>query len=208
MSKTPVFDIGDTLVPSFRLQNELIRDELKEQGAEEVPEFDINNFRIYTPSDVKEYLDNHGLDQGDPMRIIEKYKDRERRFMEQNDVFETLREISEDLGPIGFVSDNTVEGKKWMRDQLESHGVPYKGLVVSEEVGVEKPDPKIFKKFLEIRGRPGKDFAYFGNNLDRDPACRKVGMKFVFVNQYKVYGEGDVDPIDELSYKAVKEAIN
>jgi putative hydrolase of the HAD superfamily len=207
-NRIPVFDIGDTLMPSFRLQNKLMRDELREQGAEEIPDFDVNNFRIYTPSEVKEYLDKHGLDHGDPMRIIEKYKDRERRYMEEHGVFDTLRQISEDLGPIGFVSDNTIEGKRWMRDQLESHSVPYEGLVVSEEVGVEKPDPKIFKKFLNIRGRPGKDFVYFGNNLNRDPACRKVGMDFVLVKQYKVYGEKNVDPIDELSYEAVKEAIN
>ncbi|MFT4893077.1 MAG: putative hydrolase of the HAD superfamily [Candidatus Nanohaloarchaea archaeon] len=207
MSKIPVFDIGDTLMPSFRLQNKLMKDELKEQGAEEIPEFDVNNFRIYTPSEVKEYLDKHGLDHGDPMRIIEKYKDRERRYMEEKGVFETLRQISEDFGSIGFVSDNTIEGKRWMADQLEAHNVPYEGLVVSEEVGVEKPDPKIFKEFLNIRGRPGKDFVYFGNNLNRDPACQKVGMDFVLVKQYKVYGEKDVDPIDKISYRAVKEAV-
>jgi putative hydrolase of the HAD superfamily len=206
--KIPVFDIGDTLMPSFRLQNELMRDELKEQGAEEIPVFDVNNFRIYTPSEVKAYLDRHGLDHGDPMRIIEKYKDRERRYMEEHGVFDTLRQISEDLGPIGFVSDNTVEGKRWMKDQLKAHNVPYEGLVISEEVGVEKPDPKIFKEFLNIRGRPGKDFTYFGNNLNRDPACREVGMEFILVKQYKVYGEKDVDPIDKIAYNSVKEAIS
>jgi putative hydrolase of the HAD superfamily len=209
MSKIPVFDIGDTLMPSFRLQNKLIKDELKEQGAEEVPEFDVNNFRIYTPSEVKEYLNKHGLDHGDPLRIIEKYKDRERRYMEEHGTFKVLKKISEELGPIGFVSDNTIEGKRWMEAQLEAHDVPYEGLVVSEEVGVEKPDPKIFKEFLNIRGRPGKDFVYFGNNLNRDPACRKVGMDFVLVKQHSVYGKNqDVDPIDKISFEAVKEAIN
>ena len=208
MSKIPVFDIGDTLMPSFRLQNELIKDEMKEQGAEEIPEFDVNNFRIYTASEVKEYLDKNGLDHGNPLRIIEKYKDRERRYMEEAGIFETLRKISKELGPIGFISDNTVEGKKWMAAQLQAHNVPYEGLVVSEEIGVEKPDPKIFKEFLNIRGRPGKDFAYFGNNLNRDPECQKVGMDFVLVSQYRVYGEEkEVDPIDEITFSSVKEAV-
>lgn len=206
-NKIPVFDIGDTLMPSFRLQNELMRDELKEQGARDIPDFDVNNFRIYTPSEVKEYLNKHGLEHGDPMRIIDKYKDRERRFMEEKGVFEFLRKTSEKLGPIGFVSDNTIEGKKWMEKQLDIHNVPYEGLVVSEEVEVEKPDPKIFKEFLNRRGQPGKDFVYFGNNLNRDPACRKVGMDFVLVKQYKVYGQADVDPIDKLSYEAVKDKV-
>lgn len=207
-NRIPVFDIGDTLMPSFRLQNKLMRDELKEQGAEEIPDFDTNNFKIYTLSEVEDYLEKHGLEHGDPLRIIDKYKDRERRFMEEKRVFELLRKVSEKLGPIGFISDNTIEGKKWMKLQLDMHNVPYEGLVVSEEVGVEKPDAKIFQEFLDRREQPGEDFVYFGNNLDRDPACRKVGMDFVLVKQYKVYGERDnVDPIDELSYEKVKEVI-
>lgn len=207
-NRIPVFDIGDTLMPSFRLQNKLMKDELEEQGAEEIPEFDVNNFRIYTLSEVEDYLEKHGLEHGDPLRIIDKYKDRERRFMEENGVFEFLRRVSEKLGPIGFISDNTIEGKKWMKAQLDMHNVPYEGLVVSEEVGVEKPDTRIFEEFLERRERPGEDFVYFGNNLDRDPACEKVGMEFVLVKQYKVYGEeGEVDPVDELTFESVKEAV-
>lgn len=206
--KIPVFDIGDTLIPSFRLQNRLMSEELEEQGAENIPDFDVNNFRIYTASEVKKYLEKHGLEHGDPVRIIEKYKDRERRFMKENGVFEFLKQVSEEFGPVGFISDNTLEGKKWMEEMLREHNVPYKGLVVSEEVGVEKPDPKIFKQFLYRRGRPGKDFVYFGNNLNRDPACTKVGMDFVLVKQYKVYGENqEVDPVDELTIENVREKI-
>jgi FMN phosphatase YigB (HAD superfamily) len=206
--RIPVFDIGDTLMPSFRLQNKLMRDELKEQGAGDIPEFNVNNFRIYTPSEVKDYLEKNGLENGDPMRIIEKYKDRERRFMEEKEVFEFLRKTSEKLGPIGFISDNTIEGKKWMELQLDTHNVPYEGFVVSEEVGVEKPDPKIFQGFLDRREQPGEDFVYFGNNVDRDPACRKVGMEFVLVKQYKVYGEGgDYRSVDRLTYESVRQVI-
>jgi FMN phosphatase YigB (HAD superfamily) len=208
MSKIPVFDVGDTLVPSFRLQNELMKDELKQYGAEEVPEFDVNNFRIYTPSEVKEYMEKHGIEHPNPERIIEKYKDRERRFLEENKVFQILKRISEDFGPIGFISDNTVEGKQWFETQLKAHNVPYQGFVVSEEVGVEKPDKQIFREFFEYRSEPAEKFVYFGNNLNRDPACRKVGMEFVLVKQYRVYGEKEnVDPIDNLTYNAVREVV-
>lgn len=207
-NRIPVFDIGDTLMPSFRLQNELMKDELKEQGADVVPDFDVYNFRIYTLSEVEDYLEKHGLEHGDPLRIIDKYKDRERRFMEENGVFEFLRKVSEKFGPIGFISDNTIEGKRWMETQLEMHNVPYEGLVVSEEVGVEKPNPEIFEEFLGRREQPGEDFVYFGNNLNRDPACEKVGMDFVLVKQYKVYGgQRDVDPVDELTLESVREVV-
>lgn len=206
--KIPVFDFGDTLVPCFRLQNQLMKDEFSEHHAE-VPEFDVNNFRIYTPSEVKQYMEKHGLDDASPERIIEKYKDRERRFMEQNNVFEFLKKCSREFGKIGIVSDNTLEGKRWLEKQLEAHNVPYEGLVVSEEVGVEKPDPKIFKEFLNRRGEQRDRFVYFGNNLNRDPACRKVGMDFVLVSQYKVYGESSEEftEVEELDFENVKEVI-
>ncbi len=208
MSKIPVFDVGDTLVPSFRLQNELMKDELREYGARDIPEFDVNNFRIYTPSEVMNYLEKHGIEHPNPERIIEKYKDRERRFMEENNVFHTLRKISEDFGPIGFISDNTIEGKQWLETQLKAHNVPFQGFVVSEEVGVEKPDSKIFREFFDYRSEPAERFVYFGNNLNRDPACEKVGMDFVLVKQFKVYGSTDrVDPVEEISYNAVKEVV-
>ncbi|MFB6100381.1 MAG: HAD family hydrolase [Candidatus Nanohalobium sp.] len=208
MNKIPVFDIGDTLMPSFRLQNELMKDELDEYGAEEIPEFDVNNFRIYTPSEVREYMEKHGIEHNDPLRIIEKYKERERKFMESHNVFQMLKKVSKDFGPIGFISDNTIEGKNWFETLLKAHGVDYKGFVVSEEVGVEKPDPQIFRKFFDYRTEPAEKFIYFGNNLNRDPACRKVGMDFVLVKQYKVYGEKEgVDPVENLTYESVKEVV-
>jgi FMN phosphatase YigB (HAD superfamily) len=209
MSRIPVFDIGDTLIPSFRLQNELMKDELREYGAEEIPEFDVNNFRIYTPSEVKNYMRKHGIDHPNPERIIEKYKDRERRFLEENNVFRFLRDISRDFGPIGFISDNTIEGKKWFETQLQAHNVPYEGLVVSEEVGVEKPQKKIFQSFFDYRSNPAEKFVYLGNNLNRDPAARDVGMGFVLVKKYKVYGENkeNFDSVEKLTYEAVREVV-
>lgn len=208
MSKIPVFDFGDTLVPCFRLQNELMEDEMKEYGAEKVPEFDVNNFRIYTPSEVKEYMEKHDLEHADPLRIIEKYKQRERRFMEQYGVFRFLKKCSEEFGHIGVVSDNTIEGKKWLQTQMAAHGVPYKGLVVSEEVGAEKPDPAIFRKFIEIRDKPAEEFIYFGNNLERDPACGKVGMDFVFVDQYNTFGENnDYRTVTDLTVENLREVL-
>lgn len=209
MKNIPVFDVGDTLMPSYRLQNDLVKEELRKQGAEDIPDFDINNFRIYTPSEVKEYLENNNIEKGDPERIIEKYKDRERRYLEDNNVFEVLRNISHDYGPIGFISDNSIEGKKWFEKQLISHNVQYEGLVVSEEVGVEKPEPKIFEKFLELRDERANRFTYFGNNLNRDIACQKVGMKFVLVDEFKIYGSTDQDlvTIDKLTYQKVEEVI-
>ncbi|MBC5793237.1 MAG: HAD family hydrolase [Nanohaloarchaea archaeon] len=206
--KTPVFDIGDTLIPSSKLQNELIDDVFRENG-EEVPHFNVNNFRIYNPSHVERYMEKHGLSGTDPEEVVKRYEEREKHFMEKKGVFKFLRKCSEKFGKIGFISDNSQKGKEWFRDQLESHEVPYKGLVVSEEVGVEKPETEIFEAFVEKRDSgPGK-FVYFGNNLERDPACRKVGMSFVLVEQYKVFGKNeDYEKIGGLEVQRIAEKVN
>ncbi|MFB6209280.1 MAG: HAD family hydrolase [Candidatus Nanohaloarchaea archaeon] len=207
-NKIPIFDFGDTLVPCFRLQNQLMKDEFDEHG-EEVPEFDVNNFRIYTPSEVKEYLELNGLEHADPLRLIEKYKERERKFMEQNAVFELLKKCSAEFGKTAIISDNTIEGREWLEQQLKAQKVPFEGLVVSEEVGAEKPDPEIFKEFLRRREEPAERFVYFGNNLNRDPACEKVGIDFVFVDRYHSFGQdsGHHAKIDRLDLDSVRRAV-
>ena len=59
-------------------------------------------------------------------------------------------------------------------------------IVVSEEVGVEKPHPLIFE---QVRRRLGVEFAeivIFGDSETADGGGKKLGMKFVLVKAYKV----------------------
>lgn len=207
--KKPVFDIGDTLMPSYRIQRKLMGDVFRQHGTGDPPEFRQANFRIYTAGDVKSYLEDHGLGDADPVRVIDKYKDRERRYMEENGVFRFLKNVSREISEPGFISDNTIEGKKWMEKALEEHGVKYSDLVVSEEVGVEKPSPEIFQEFLDRTGRPGDEFVYFGNNLNRDPACRDLGIDFVLVTEHRIYGDTDEDfeTIDKLDAEKVRKHL-
>ncbi|MFB6144615.1 MAG: HAD family hydrolase [Candidatus Nanohaloarchaea archaeon] len=206
--RTPVFDIGDTLMPCYRLQNQLIQERLRMQGVEDPPEFPVNTFRIYNPSHVQEFLDMHGI-EGDAEKLVEEYKDKEEKYLEENRVFEMLRTASEELGTVGFVSDNSLKGKDYFRGLLESRNVPYDGFVVSQEVGVEKPDSKIFREFLSRRGGNGSDYTYFGNNVPRDIGCRKVGMDFVWVTQYETFsGSYGGRTLEELSFRSVKQALD
>ena len=206
--KKPVFDIGDTLMPCYSLQNELIQERLRQQGVEDPPEFPVNTFRIYNPTHVQEFLDLHDI-KGDAKRLVEEYKQKEEEYLEKNNVFKMLKTCSEELGKVGFVSDNSLKGKDYFRGLLESRNVPYKGFVVSQEVGVEKPDSKIFREFLSRRGGKGHEYTYFGNNVTRDIGCRKVGMSFVWVNKYETFGTRyGGKALEDLSFEAVKNSLN
>lgn len=206
--RTPVFDIGDTLMPCYRLQNQLIQERLRAQGVENPPEFPVNTFRIYNPSHVQEFLDMHDIG-GDAKQLVEEYKQKEEQYLEDNNVFQMLRAVSEELGKVGFVSDNSLKGKDYFRSLLEARSVPYEGFVVSQEVGVEKPDSKIFRKFLSRRRGRGEDFTYFGNNVTRDIGCRKVGMDFVWVKQYETFDTNyGGRTLEKLSFEAVKQSLD
>lgn len=205
--RKPVFDIGDTLMPCYRLQNDLIQERLRRQGVEDPPEFPVNTFRIYNPSHVQEFLDMHDI-EGDAKTLVEEYKEKEEQYLVENNVFEMLKQCSREIGKVGFVSDNSLKGKDYFRGLLESRNVPYEGFVVSQEVGVEKPDSKIFREFLSRRGGKGKEYTYFGNNVKRDIGCRKVGMDFVWVNKYETFGtKYGGRTLDDLSFEATIKAL-
>jgi len=66
----------------------------------------------------------------------------------------------------------------------------FDAVVVSEAVGVQKPDERIFRIALERLGTPAGETAMFGDSEVADGGCRRVGMPFVLVTQYRKSGWG------------------
>jgi FMN phosphatase YigB (HAD superfamily) len=58
-------------------------------------------------------------------------------------------------------------------------------VVVSEAVGLEKPDTGIFLFALDHFGLRGGEAAMFGDNEIADGACRDLGMRFVLITTFK-----------------------
>lgn len=208
MSKIPVFDIGDTLIPSSENINQAVNQQLEKEGIEEKPFFPINEFNIYKVEDVQAWLDKHGID-ANAEAIREAYLDWREDYFRRSGVLEELKKLNEEHGPIGFISDNSVEARKYYIEVFERHGLNYRGFVVSEQVGAKKPDPDIFDAFLGKRDEPADNFVYFGNYVDRDRGAEKVGMNFVWVKQFHTFDSStDAEPqIDKLTYKSVSKAL-
>lgn len=78
------------------------------------------------------------------------------------------------------------------RESFENIYAKYKlrdcfdGFIVSEDIGVKKPDPKMFEKAMEELGLDDKDkerIVMIGNNLKKDIAgANKFGIRSVWVN--------------------------
>ena len=208
MAKIPVFDIGDTLIPVTSNINDSVNSVLKkEEGIEDPPHFPIDQFSIYKVDRIQAWLNKHDID-ADPEKINEAYIEWKKDYFRESGKAEELKKISEKFGPIGVVTDNSKEAKNCYRNILESHNIQIEGFVASADVGVEKPDSKIFEAFLNRRSESSEKFVYFGNHLKKDSGAEKVGMNFVLVTEHKNYGSTDYRPkIDNLNYKSVRKKI-
>lgn len=201
MVRTPVFDIGDTLVPSHSKINEVIQDVIP--GA---PEMDINRYNVYVPEEINHWISENGL-EGSGEKITSRYLEWKSDYLKEN-TLPVLKKINRDFGPIGFISDNSVPAKKFYQENFHEIGLDYRGFVVSQEIGVEKPDSRIFQAFLNKREQTGSRFTYFGNYVDRDRGAEKVGMNFVWVRKFHTFGSSTDGPqIDDITYEKVAAAL-
>lgn len=205
--KKPVFDIGDTLLPSHEKINEKVSEELRNEGVKDVPELPINDYNIYKPSEIREWLNKHDI-EADAEKLKEAYLEWEKEFLRENVIGE-LKKIDEKFGPIGFISDNSIAAKQFYRKLFRSEGLGYEGFVVSEEVGVKKPNKEIFEAFLEERSEAPETFVYFGNYVERDKAAEDVGMHFVWDDKYHVFNSSfDGPTMHGLTFENVEKALN
>lgn len=200
----PVFDIGDTLSPSNNHINQYIKNQIKNN---QIPEFDVNKYNIYRTKDIKKWLKENKI-QADPEKIREKHIEEKNRHFQESEVLNILKKVNKQFGPIGFISDNSIEAKEYYNNLFDRHNLKYKGFVVSEEVGVKKPDRKIFDAFLEKRQEPASRFTYFGNYVDRDKGATKTGMNFVWVKQFHTFNSGPYTPsIQKLTFKNITKQL-
>ncbi|MEV0294711.1 HAD-IA family hydrolase [Nocardia sp. NPDC050710] len=67
-------------------------------------------------------------------------------------------------------------------------------IVISEEVGVLKPDPRIFERLLFETGMSASDVVMVGNDPYRDIAgAKRVGMKTVWVRTGRRLNSAEID---------------
>ena len=95
-------------------------------------------------------------------------------------VMETLRALAERCS-LGLISNGRSEGQ---RKKLSSTGIArfFDAVVISEEVGVKKPNPLIFEACLEALRIYPNEAAYVGDNPSNDiePAMN-LGMKAIWL---------------------------
>jgi len=82
------------------------------------------------------------------------------------------------------------------RGLLAAHGLTgfFDPIVISSEVGCEKPSERIFRIALEKAGVPAERCLYVGDNYYDDAVgCRKVGMRPLILNPYGRLGIEEIE---------------
>jgi putative hydrolase of the HAD superfamily len=80
----------------------------------------------------------------------------------------------------------------------------FASVVISEEVGVEKPDPEIFRRALAATGLAAEEVLFVGDDPQRDVAgAQGAGMRTCWVSHHRAYPPGPPRP--SLFVTAVEE---
>jgi putative hydrolase of the HAD superfamily len=88
------------------------------------------------------------------------------------------------------------------RRLLADHGLTefFDPIVISSEVGSEKPAPGIFLTALQRAGRRGEECLYVGDNYYDDAVgCRQVGMRPLIINRFGRLGTEEIDDCQFIS---------
>ncbi len=96
-----------------------------------------------------------------------------------DDVLPTVRALAERYR-LGVVANQ----RSLVREALARDGVaPFIDVwAISDDVGAEKPDPRIFQHALSAAGIPARDAVHVGNRLDTDVrGAHRVGLRSVWV---------------------------
>jgi YjjG family noncanonical pyrimidine nucleotidase len=84
--------------------------------------------------------------------------------------------------PLALITNGiaSVQNKRFAASPISTY---FRSIVISEEVGIAKPDPRIFAPALQKIGVEVADVLYIGDSVTSDmAAARNAGMDFCWVN--------------------------
>jgi len=94
---------------------------------------------------------------------------------------ELVRELAMKY-PLALVTNGiaAVQNRRFAASPITPH---FRSIVISEEVGIAKPDPRIFRPALEAIGVEAADVLFVGDSVTSDMAgARNAGMDFCWLN--------------------------
>ncbi|MGQ9631436.1 MAG: HAD family hydrolase [bacterium] len=202
MIRACAFDVGNTLSDDARLVEEVISDLaawLRGKGAipserDFIDAYMRANYSTFKPfishtfgetSFFEDAFAELGVSGISPDEALAHYRDlMAARFLPDPCVIRAFRFLRSKGIKIAILSNERVARVDVF---VERTGIRkfLDAIVVSEEVGFEKPDPEIFRAASRRLGVPCPEIAVFGDNEIADGGGKRLGMKFVLVAAHK-----------------------
>jgi putative hydrolase of the HAD superfamily len=116
--------------------------------------------------------------------------------------FREAREVLSELRSRGFGMGVISNWDGSARDLLAGHSLTefFDPIVISCEVGCEKPGGEIFRIALQRAGLPGEQCLYVGDNYYDDAVgCRKVGIRPLIINRIGRLGVEEITDCDFIT---------
>jgi len=159
----------------------------------------------------KRTLDTLGIKRVQPREVLSKYRQLfEEKTQPDLDVIETLRFLRRRRIKVALLSDERSACIK-MFIRKTKIGDLLDAVVVSEEVGVEKPHPLIFEEVKRRLGIGFSEMVMFGDSEITDGGGKSLGMKFVLVKIYKdpswIWSKGQTVEPDYVLEKVTRREV-
>ena len=122
-------------------------------------------------------------------------------------VFDILETMRKDRYRIGMIANGDSTGA---RNIINSTGLQdyFDAIIISEEVGIEKPDKRVFQVALDKLGVEAENAVMVGNRIDADiVGANRIGMKSVWFRWNDRYEEiiGSEDEKPNFMIKSLSE---
>lgn len=144
----------------------------------------------------------------DPRLIISLEENYWSAFLEEMDLFEGVADCLEYLQAkkikIGLVTDLNLRIQLKKLIKLDIHKY-FNKIITSEEVGIEKPSPKIFNYALNSLKTTASETCMVGDSLDRDiKGAAKLGIYTIFKNsENKIISEANKTFNDFIQLRSI-----
>jgi HAD superfamily hydrolase (TIGR01549 family) len=200
--KACVFDLGNTLVNDTQLTKAASAEMgnwLCANGWIKSPEVFATAYQRFNYSTNRPFISHTfgepdffeqtfktlSVDAVSPRDALEKYREiLIEKVHPDADVVEAFRVLKENCIRLALLSNERVKRVDAYMEKTDlSHF--FDTIIVSEEIGVEKPDPRIFREVLNRLEVEGEETIMFGDNEVADGACSRLGIFFVLVTAFK-----------------------
>lgn len=155
------------------------------------------------PTDGDEHFSDvlacHGItDPGRVEQVRQRYiEDRYRGLVLFDDALDVVGQVR-DIAQIGMITNGptAIQRPKITLLDLEAH---FPVIVVSEEAGYWKPDPRIFDVALQQYGIAPENAVYIGDSAEHDiPGAHAAGMRAIWINRTGIDWPGRRAPDAEI----------